>query len=532
MEGSAVQLRDVFCVHRTPEGDAAALQGLSLELRHGERLCVLGPSGAGKTTLLRVIAGMQPPSAGSVLVFGRDPGRLSGRERAALRHHWIGFLDQHAEATLPPDLTVGRAVELPLALRGVPRAARRARATELLEVAGLGDRAGALPSQLSGGERQRVALCAALAHRPLLLLADEPTAELDEASAESVAGLIEELAAAHGTTVIVVSHDPALADRAERTVRIRDGRVVEQRERGRGSLTVAGDGWVQLPAGMLERAGIDGAVHAVAVDGGVLLQPIRPAAPPPPVEIDVRVADAAAVPASVELRQVTRERGRGSDRRTVLDRLTLTFEPGQLTVVTGRSGAGKSTLLELLAGLVTPDAGELWLDGRPLEHLDREQLAAVRRERIGYLPQEPVPVGFLSAAENVALSLRVRGQPPGAASARAHAVLRTLGLGGRALQRVERLSAGEAQRVALARAIACARGLLVVDEPTSRLDERNAAAVARVLSETAADGHTVICATHDEELIAHAERVVELGLPHFPAAGDPVGEPISTWRRS
>jgi len=159
-----VELRDVFCVHRSNEGDAAALQGLQLDVDEGEVLCVLGPSGAGKTTLLQLIAGLRTPSAGVVRVLGEDIGRLPGRSRASFRHRAVGFLDQDPQAALPPDLPVGQIVQLPLALRGARRAARRARASELLAFAALADRAGALPGELSGGERQRVAMCAALAH--------------------------------------------------------------------------------------------------------------------------------------------------------------------------------------------------------------------------------------------------------------------------------------------------------------------------------------------------------------------------------
>ena len=520
----AVQLRDVFCVHRTPDGDAAALQGLTLELDEGEHLCVLGPSGAGKSTLLRVIAGLQEPSAGSVLVFGRDPGRIAPRDRARLRHDWIGFLYQRADATLPPDLAIDKAIGLPLALRGVPVASRRARVDALLDAAGLADRRHALPIQLSGGQRQAAALCAALSHRPRLLLADEPTAELDAASAETVSALIDELAARDGATVIVVSHDDALAEHAQRALRIRDGRVVEDLDGARGSLVVGRGGWIRLPAGLLGQAGIDGTAQAEAVDGGLLLTPVQPQPrarsaqsvatagaldAPPASRLDRAVGSSTA--ATVELRAVSCGRGRGAARAGVLERLSISFEPGALTAVTGRSGIGKTTLLELIACLRKPDSGEVVLDGRPLDRLDREQLAAVRRERIGYLPQEPVPIGFLTAAENVTLALALRDGPGGPATERAEAALALVSLADRARQRVQRLSAGEAQRVALARALACARGLLVVDEPTSRLDEDTATTVAIALCEAAADGQTVICATHDPDLIRYANRVVELG---------------------
>jgi ABC-type lipoprotein export system ATPase subunit len=509
----AVALRDVFCVHRTSAGDAAALQGLNLRVPAGERLCVLGPSGAGKTTLLRVIAGLQEPSAGSVLVFGRDPGRLPARERARLRHESVGFLDQHAETVLSPDLTVAQSIALPLALRGVSRRDRRARVTELLEATGLADRAASLPAGLSGGERQRVALCAALAHRPRLLLADEPTAELDRSSARSISELIGRLARDNQTTVILVSHDAELADHAQRVVRIRDGRVVAEGIGGRGRLVVDRGGWVQLPAELLDQAGIDGAAHADPVPGGLLLTPARAAGP-----ADVRapsvpgagVPAASGDPVTIELRGVSCERGHGRSRRAVLKDFTACFAPGELTAVTGRSGSGKTTLLELVAGLRPPDSGELVLDGRVLTGLGREGRATVRRQRIGYLPQEPAPIGFLSARENLTLALRVRGQADWSTPATVDVILAQLGLEDRADQRVERLSAGEAQRVALARAVACARGLLIVDEPTSRLDEHTAALVAGVLRGLTGDGQSIICATHDEALAALADRVIVL----------------------
>ena len=170
---------------------------------------MLGPSGAGKSTLLRVIAGIQEPSAGVVQVLGRDIGREPSRRRAQLRHERIGFLGQHADSALPPDLSAGRGGGAASRPAGGGVDAARQRVAELLDAAGLADRAEALPGELSGGERQRVALCAALAHRPSLLLADEPTGELDDDSAEAVRTLISELARHHGTSVVLVSHDTA-----------------------------------------------------------------------------------------------------------------------------------------------------------------------------------------------------------------------------------------------------------------------------------------------------------------------------------
>jgi ABC-type lipoprotein export system ATPase subunit len=515
---AVVELSDVFCVHRTNEGDAAALAGTNLELARGEVLGVLGPSGAGKSTLLRVVAGIQPPSAGVVRVLGRDIGRMSAGSRSRLRHELMGFLGQDTETALSPDLRVRDAVTLPLVLRGVPRRERRIRVDELLEATALAGRADALPGELSGGERQRFALCAALAHRPALLLADEPTGELDEASADGTRALIIELARINGTSVILVTHDPATAEVADRTLRIRDGRIVGDRRGGQEALVING-GWLRLPSDVLTQAGIGRRARVRPTPDGVIVTRADSDSGPTGSAGSAGSAAASArpqppvpwVPAHVGLCSVTRTYGYGLTRRDVLGGLTHDFVPGQLTAITGRSGAGKTTLLKLVAGLDRPSSGQVMLDGHSLGDCNGEQLASLRRERIGYLPQEPVPIGFLSAEENTVLVLRIRGWDADAAAERASRTLTRAGLADRARQRVHRLSAGEAQRLALARALASARGLLIIDEPTSRQDENNARAVAALLAAAAhEESQTVICATHDPAVIRQADKVVVL----------------------
>jgi ABC-type lipoprotein export system ATPase subunit len=509
-----VEVRDVFSVHRTNEGDAAALQGATLTVRRGESVCVLGPSGAGKTTLLRVIAGLQTPSAGAVHVLERDIGRAPARIRARIRHRWLGLLGQHAGAALSPDLTVRDCVALPLALRGAGRAERRRRAQELLEAAGLGDRATALPGALSGGERQRAALCTAIAHRPALLLADEPTGELDAASGQAVLTLIAQLARAEDTTVILVSHDPAAAAAADRSVRMRDGRIVEELGDGPGGGIVVGrSGWLSLSPALLRDAGIGERAQVRVAEGGLVLSAAAglPQDARPLAASAEHHPGAAWTPATIELRDVVRTRGRGRAQRTVLHGITQCLAAGRVNAVAGASGSGKTTLLRLVAGLDRPDSGAILFDAHDLAADDAEARAALRRRRIGYLAQEPTPVAFLSAEENVVLALRSRGWDEAAARAQAAWVLARVGLAERARQRAGRLSAGEAQRLALARALASARGLLIVDEPTSRLDEANAVMTAELLRAAARrDGQTVLCATHDERLLALADNVVNL----------------------
>src|SRR5207244_7701581 len=275
---NAGELRDVFRIYQTTEGDAAALQGLSLSVRDGEVLVVLGPSGSGKSTLLRLLAGLDRPSAGSVRVFGEDVGKLTGGALGAYRSGTLGYADQHYARALMPELTAKELVALEPALHGSPRADRVAHADELLAHVGLAHRRDSRPSELSGGEQQRVALCAALAHRPRLFLADEPTGELDHANALLIYDAIAELTRAQRCTTVIVSHDPESASIADRVVRIRDGRVREEWARGGGedAIVVGRGGWLRLPEEFLHRAGIRTRAVARLEDHAIVVTAAEP----------------------------------------------------------------------------------------------------------------------------------------------------------------------------------------------------------------------------------------------------------------
>lgn len=210
-------------------GPVHALRDLSLSIDAGEYLTIRGPSGCGKSTLLHILGCVDTPSSGSLLFEGREVGSLPDAERSDLRLRSIGFVFQRF--FLLPMLTAAENVEVPQAEAGVSKAARRERTRELLDYVGLGRRADHRPSQLSGGEAQRVAIARALANRPRLLLADEPTGELDRANGEHIAALLDRVQA-DGTTVVVVTHDAGLAERASRRLVMADGRI-EREERGR-----------------------------------------------------------------------------------------------------------------------------------------------------------------------------------------------------------------------------------------------------------------------------------------------------------
>jgi putative ABC transport system ATP-binding protein len=218
-----VEVRDVSRVFPMPAGPVTALRDVSLTVTAGEHVAVTGPSGCGKSTLLHLIGAVDTPTAGSILFEERDLSRLSETERERIRLRRIGFVFQRF--FLLPMLTAAENIELPQAEAGVAGAQRRARTRELLSYVGLADRADHLPSQLSGGEMQRVAIARALANRPALLLADEPTGELDEQTSEHIADLFDRVNA-DGTAILVVTHNPALAARASRRLAMASGRVV------------------------------------------------------------------------------------------------------------------------------------------------------------------------------------------------------------------------------------------------------------------------------------------------------------------
>jgi ABC-type lipoprotein export system ATPase subunit len=513
---AAVEIDDVFRVYATEEGTAAALQGLSLRIREGEIVAVLGPSGSGKTTLLRILAGLDRPSAGRVRAFGVDLRRLRGRRLDQYRSRLLGYADQRYADALAPELTVGELVSLRLALAGEPRRGQRERAAELLEQVGLAARVDAYPGELSGGEQQRVALCAALAHRPRLLLADEPTGELDATNAALVYELIGELARAQGTTVIIVSHDPGSATIADRIVHIRDGRVAAESARRQADdeeIVVARGGWLRLPEELLRRSGISERARARLAERTVLIEPTgnAPAAAVAPKPVFDPGPATGSNGVAVELDGVVKRVGRGGRERTVFSGLTASIAPGRMTVVTGPSGSGKSTLLNLIAGLELPASGDVVVLGTRLPELDREQRAAFRRERLALVAQEPPLVSFLSAQENVELALGLRGLAEEASSARAREALAAVGLEQLAAQRISRLSTGEHERVAIARALAASPALLLADEPTARLDQANALAIGELLARVARErGVAVVCATHDPVVIEQADAELSL----------------------
>jgi putative ABC transport system ATP-binding protein len=220
-----IKLDGVTKIFYTDEVETHALSGIHMDIRKGEYVSIAGPSGCGKSTLLSILGLLDTPTDGAYTLNGKAVANLSLAERARIRNREVGFIFQ--SFNLIGDLTVFENVELPLTYRGMKSAERRTRVTEALEKVGMAHRAKHLPSQLSGGQQQRVAVARALVGQPLILLADEPTGNLDSRNGEQVMELLQELHR-QGATICMVTHDPRFARHAERTIHLFDGRIVEE----------------------------------------------------------------------------------------------------------------------------------------------------------------------------------------------------------------------------------------------------------------------------------------------------------------
>ena len=224
--GHIVDATRITRVFPMPAGPVTAVADVSLHVGRGDHIAIRGPSGCGKSTLLHMLGCVDTPTSGTLLFDGRDVAQLSDRQRSLLRLRSIGFVFQRF--FLLPMLTAAENVELPQSEANVAKDERRRRTRELLEYVGLGARADHRPSELSGGEMQRVAIARALANRPGLLLADEPTGELDRSTGAQIAALLDRVNA-DGTALVIVTHDPSLAERSRRVLNMRDGRIDEDR---------------------------------------------------------------------------------------------------------------------------------------------------------------------------------------------------------------------------------------------------------------------------------------------------------------
>lgn len=271
-----VESHNLVKIYKANNLEVVALQGLDLRVPLGEMLALVGPSGAGKSTLLNILGGLDEPSAGRCEVAGVDLTHLTRRERLLYRRRIVGHVWQQTGRNLLSDLSLLENVMTPMMLAGYPANRRRARARELLTLVGLGQRLDYKPERLSGGEQQRGALAVALANEPPLLLADEPTGELDSVTASETLKLLRHLNGELGLTTIVVTHDSHVAEAMDRSVAIRDGRTsteVRHAETDEEMVIIDGVGRLQIPRAALDAIPFGGRARVHVADDHVELWP-------------------------------------------------------------------------------------------------------------------------------------------------------------------------------------------------------------------------------------------------------------------
>ncbi len=420
-------------------------------------------------------------------LFGHDMAQLDHAAAVRLRTAHVGVVSQRSGLDLLDDLDCLDNVALQARLARSGRDDGRRAAVATLARLGLDHLARRRPGSLSGGERQRVALAAALAHGPGLVIADEPTSELDAVSADQVYDFLRENAERTGAALLVVTHDERAERIATRVVTIHDGRLSQEMLDGSNSLVVDGRGWVRLPDVLRLSAGVVTRVKAEAIDGRISLvgsEPVRLAAEAVDGE-SPRVGDLAVSVVGAEL-------DIGS---IIIGPVSIELRRGQVTVIKGRSGSGKTSLLSVVLGINQPTRGDV-----------QQHVAA-----FACAPQTAAFADQQNVAANVDLVRAIRSKSPVDAS---DDVLESLGLAGLAGRPAGALSGGERQRLAVARALCADADLVVLDEPTSQLDRATARLVAGVVRATANSGACVVCASHDDELIAVADQVLDLGAQH------------------
>lgn len=272
-----IHSEDLFKIYKTEELEVVALRGMDLKVARGEMMAIVGASGSGKSTFLNILAGLDQPSAGSIRAGDRDLLTITDEELVDYRRREVGFVWQQTGRNLLPYLGAQQNVEVPMILEGASRKQARERAAFLLEQVGLLDKRKNRPEELSGGEQQRVAISVALANDPPLLLADEPTGELDSATADEVFNVFRELNELTGVTIVIVTHDRTITQRVDRVVAMRDGRTSSeivrdiQFSRGRGEVVeefavVDRSGRLQIPREYIDELQI-GARARVDIEG-------------------------------------------------------------------------------------------------------------------------------------------------------------------------------------------------------------------------------------------------------------------------
>ena len=448
-----VECRDLVKTYSQASGQVRALKGIDCRFKQGTLTAIVGPSGSGKSSLLRVIGAMDRPTGGEIEIAGHRVDSASSGALRHLRRETVGYVFQRPSDNFVSYLTVAEHMQV---------AERRAKETRLdsltlLGDLGIGHRLDWLPYELSGGEQQRAAFAQILVGGPRMIVADEPTAELDSVSARAVLEVVRQLVN-DGVTFVIATHDPTVMSVADETIELDHGLLKHQAP-------------VTGPAGRMFQ---------------------RP----------IGRTDTRDHPPVVDVRHVSKTFHRGEELVHALEDVSVTFTAGEVIGLVGRSGSGKTTLLSVLAGWETADAGEISWTGDIGGPMPRWRDIAVVPQKLGLIEE-------LTVRENIEYPARLDGRLDETKDF-VDDLLADLGLDQLQYRLPRETSVGEQQRTALARALVLSPTVLLADEPSGHQDRGWTEGVFNAIERAAARGTCCIVATHNEEIVPHLSRVLTM----------------------
>ncbi|HEX2995851.1 MAG TPA: ABC transporter ATP-binding protein [Anaerolineales bacterium] len=492
-----LQLQDVVKAYDTGGAPFVALKDVNLDIRQGEFLGITGKSGAGKTTLLNVISGVSELTSGIILfhwVGGEAPSTslpihsLGEDQLACWRGENLGIIYQSFE--LMPTLSLAENVMLPPDFLGTYQpVVSRKRALELLELVEIAEHANKIPAHISGGQKQRVAIARALVNDPPLIIADEPTGNLDSVTAETIFQLFEKLVA-RGKTIVMVTHEESFVPRFSRHLRITDGVVTDPLKDGSASV---GNSFGT------EKQYSSPTVH--------VKQDRTSKATTSAVEIHSTDSSSPAI----VLRDVKKVYENAAGKFLALKSINLQLNYGKFISIVGKSGCGKSTLLNMITGIDHPTEGEVLIGDENIYKLSESQRALWRGRNMGVVFQFFQLLPTLTLLENTMLPMDYcRLYPFYERPDRAMELLRTVGLEDQAHKLPTAVSSGQQQGAAIARALATDPSIILADEPTGNLDSRAAENVLHLFERLAQQGKTVLIVTHDPSISQRTDQTIVL----------------------
>ncbi len=485
MSHPIIQMQGVTKTYPAGAQTFTALNNVTLDIRQGEFLGITGKSGAGKTTLLNMISGVSELSAGEILFHWGNESGAQNKSVVAVHHlnedrlaQWrgehLGIIYQSFE--LMPTLSLLENVMLPPDFLGAyhPITTKK-RALELLDMVELAQHAHKIPAHISGGQKQRVAIARALVNDPHLLLADEPTGNLDTVTAETILKIFEKLVE-QGKTILMVTHDASFAPRFTRRLQIVDGLV----------------------------SALDETVTEAARRPEVIT--VKSPAPP------TATANGGEAPApAIILRNVEKIYENAAGKFHALKHINLQLNYGQFISIVGKSGCGKSTLLNMVTGIDHPTAGEVIISGEHIYHMSESDRALWRGKNMGVVFQFFQLIPTLSLLENTMLPMDYCNLYPfKERPARALELLKMVGLEEQAEKLPAAVSSGQQQCAAIARALATDPSIILADEPTGNLDSRSAETVLKLFEDLACQGKTILIVTHDPSITERTDQTIIL----------------------